>query len=283
MSLKRILRPSLIQQLSEYFETGPVKVLTHLKPDLTQLQEYWGGSLELFNASFVDPTQYFPSLAADIQRRLGEVCTGSQKTFAEYHDDVVAYWKAVHVLFVTDEDLAKCAFKEDLAKRRQKLLLQAPSHPGNRWFLLDPEKLIKQFLTVYQRKSSDPMGPIASMTIEHDIPASPYLGKAPVYAVEHYWPFPYPIHDLAKWGKSELWTAWVHNACGSQVGELYYFDDQNALLLVPHSPQNSHLMSVPIAEMKWRFTRAAIPSPALVIVCRHWRMDQVIQGAVGGD
>lgn len=283
MSLKRILRPSLVQQLSEYFETGPVKVLTHLKPDLTQLREYWGGSLELFNASFLDPTQYFPGLAADIDRRLGEVCTASQKTFTEYHDDVVAFWRTVRVLLDTDEDLARCAFKEALATRRQELLFQAPTHPGNRWFLLDPEKLIKHFVTVYQRKNSDPMGLIASMTIERDIPASPYLGKAPVYAVEHYWPFPYTIHDLAKWGKSDLWTAWVKNACGGHVGELYYFDGKDALLLVPQSPLDTHLMSVSIVGMRLRFVRAAIPSPALVIVCRHWRMDQVTQGAAGGD
>jgi hypothetical protein len=278
MALRRILQPSLVQQLSEYFETGPVKVLTHLG----HLPEYWRGTLDLFNASFDDETRYFRSLAAEITQRLDAVCATARETFITYDSAVVNYWNDVRGTICTEDQLAD-TLAEDLAARRDQVLsFQVPGFAGNRWFLLTPQTLMSPFVAAYNRKEpgsketwSEPL------LIDYVTPRSPYLGTALVCAVEHYCFFPYTIHNKVEWSTSEIWKAWNEHSRGCEIGELYYFDGQTAFLLLSESRENVGLIYVPILEMQLRFAATGLTSPALVTVFRHWRMRQVNQGVAG--
>jgi hypothetical protein len=277
MALRRILQPSLVQQLSEYFETGPVKVLTH--PG--HLRDYWGGTIDLFNASFDDQTHYFQSLAAEIDRRLSAVCTTAHDTFVSFHSTLVEYWKDTRCVADTEDALAD-TFHEELTKRRDQHLSLPAGTPGNRWFLLTPESLISPFVAVYNLKTSEQVKWSTPLQLEHDTLCSPYLGAARVFAVEHYCFFPCTIGDKIGWAQSDLWEAWVKKSCGCEIGELYYFDGDTAFLLLPEGRENAGLIYVPILEMRSRFASVGLDSPALVTVFRHWRMDQMSQVEAGG-
>ena len=302
--VQSLIRPSLLLLLSEYFETGPVKLATHSFKQT-----------DLLSHSIDDAMQYTERLHATVSKALlvlhKDLKARKLRSKSRVHNskrltrtDLAAFHRLLSSA-IRSQDSGK---KKKLEITRRSLEIEKfslgadrdvfcrtanqkdpPYKKHSRLFGICPDCLLRDVIREYEKDIASKYRPTDGAfhhewQLRDDIRySSPYHGtdQFPVYLVEHLLFLPYVISDRTEWkNNSEFVNCWAMT--GASIGSLYTFScveterTPTAELLLIHPDNTADRTFLAIASRAKEFdqyVKCYGPSSYLVIELQHWWMN----------
>jgi hypothetical protein len=262
-TVQALIRPSLLLSLSEYFETGPGKLMTHKISETKVIGVSWADAVSYTKSLYGRITAQLDILERNIREARLRARLNSHKTdlelravLDEFHHGLIGEFPTQKALRL--EEL-RSSLEIDSFSLRNGMLARlgestAPEKYGkrSRVFGICPGCILMDFIDQYEQDlKKHGLYPGSgefkhSRRLRRDVSyASPYHGEEqlPVYLVEQLLFLPYAINDETGWMKSELVNCWL--LTGESIGSLYVFSSlgpgnaPNAKLLIAHPKEKT--------------------------------------------
>jgi hypothetical protein len=307
-TVQTIAKPSLTLLLSEYFDTGPVKLRTHRYREANKL----------IACPAEEAMEYTDRLHKTISGQLEELSRGVSQMGLEskicLHDsgnDLLSQFDSFHADLINSRiDMRELSRRRkefaikrfflgadryiEIASRNGKIGTDGgaaesikPFEAHSRLFGICPCCLLVDFIHRYEIDiSSEPC--TASGSFKHIRHLDEKVHYSSIYhreadqfqtrLVEHLMFLPYAIDNETEWQSGELAKLWAFT--GETIASLYTYSDQNntpdakLLLVDPKHKLDSRLVASPTKSRAFRdLLKGESPVSYLVIELQHWWLD----------